>query len=83
MRFMKFSFDLSTSHFFHAVQTLNIKKPHFKKDVFRFFSLKIYVYIQNIIVIIKLFKLLGAEFHYRHRLILVPKYMHIQLTVLL
>ena len=31
---------ISTSHFFHLVQILNIKKPHFKKDAFRFFSLK-------------------------------------------
>ena len=29
-----------TSHFFHAVQILNIKKPYFKQDAFRLFSLK-------------------------------------------
>ena len=27
---------ISTSHFLHAVQMLNIKKPHFKQDTFRF-----------------------------------------------
>ena len=31
---------ISTSHFFHAVQILNIKKPHFKQDAFRLFSSK-------------------------------------------
>ena len=31
---------ISASHFFHAVQILNINKPHFKPDAFRLFSLK-------------------------------------------
>ena len=31
---------MSTSHFFHAVQVLNIKKPYFKQDGSRLFSLK-------------------------------------------
>ena len=31
---------ISDKSFFYAVQILNIKKPHFKKDAFRLFSLK-------------------------------------------
>ena len=34
------SISILTSHLFHAIQILNIKKPHFKEDGFCLFSLK-------------------------------------------
>ena len=41
---------ISTSHFFHAVQILNIKKPHFKQDAFRLFSLKTFSIVHRSIL---------------------------------
>ena len=32
--------NISYYPIFHAVQIINIKKPYFKQDAFRFFSLK-------------------------------------------
>ena len=32
--------NISYYQIFHAVQIINIKKPYFKQDAFRFFSLK-------------------------------------------
>ena len=43
----------------------------------------IYIYIYNTIMVIKLLSGRLSHFHYRHRLLLVPKYMNIQFTVLL
>ena len=45
--------------------------------------LYIYIYIDNTIMVIKLQSGRLSHFHYRHRLLLVPKYMNIQFTVLL
>ena len=45
--------------------------------------LYIYIYIYNTIMVIKLQSGRLSQFHYRHRLLLVPKYMNIQFTVLL
>ena len=45
--------------------------------------LYIYIYIYNTIMVIKLQSGRLSHFHYRHRLLLVPKYMNIQFTVLL
>ena len=42
-----------------------------------------YIYIYNTIMVIKLQSGRLSHFHYRHRLLLVPKYMNIQFTVLL
>ena len=43
----------------------------------------IYIYIHNTIMVIKLQSGRLSHFHYRHMLLLVPKYMNIQFTVLL